>query len=296
MRHGNITVSSSLALVLALVTVTLLAAGCKSYQIESRWAQEPVRVDGQMLEWNDVPLTYVEKSNVQMGLRNDEENLYVLFCFYEAKWARAIRMEGVTVWLDDSGRKKKNLGLCYTGGPPVPELTGSLRTRGERTDEVGMAKGSRERLRKVKTPPPEKLTVLTKNGEWTVASAADSSGDPIVRSDVVKGLYVYEFSFPLRDEHARDFAMAAQPGQAVSLGFEWGGMSDAERKSMMEQMGGGGDVGRGRGRGGGMGRGGRGGGKGPGGGRGGRGGTTAPQIPEEQEVWFKATLALPPEE
>jgi hypothetical protein len=213
-----------------------------------------------MSEWNEVPLTYIEESDVQVGLRNDEKNLYVLFCFYDAKWARAIRMDGITMWLDGSGKRKKHLGLCYTGGPP------------------------------------EKLTAVTKEKQWTIASATDGSGDPIVRSGSVRGLYVYEFSVPLGGEDARDFALAAQPGQAISLGLKWGGMNDDDRKRMTEQMSGRGGMGPGGGRGGGVGRGGRGGGKGPGGRRGGPGGMERPESSEEQEVWLRTTLALPSEQ
>ncbi|KPJ59343.1 MAG: hypothetical protein AMJ46_11445 [Latescibacteria bacterium DG_63] len=293
MKQKNIVARLSGTLVISLLTLAVFAAGCKSYKVESRWAAEPVGIDGKMTEWKDVPLTYIEKSQVQLGISNDGENLYVLFCFFDSEWARLIRSGGITVWLDESGKKRKELGLRYTGGPPLKELreAGMIAEGG---DQGESRSPQRERFRQTAALAPEKLVVITKAGEQTMALSTDGSGDSFVKSGVFKGLYIYEFSIPLESEADRDLAMAAGLGKTVSLGFEWGSMSESDRKRMMELMGGRpGGAGPGGGRGGGMGPGGMGrGGMGPGG-PGGSGGKGGPQLPEKQEVWLKATLAVP---
>ena len=74
-----------------------------------------------MTEWPSGSTVYFEDSGVQLGLRNDSQNLYILFRFGNQAWARAIRMGGLTLWLDNSGKKKKDIGIRYNGGPSFPD-------------------------------------------------------------------------------------------------------------------------------------------------------------------------------
>jgi len=84
------------------------------------------------------------------------------------------------------------------------------------------------------------------------------------------------------------YGIGAKPGQAICLGFEWGGVRMGDHRRMMQERGGG----HGGGWGGGM-EGGR-----PGEGRGGmEGGRGDPGMrpPEKQEIWVKTSLASSPE-
>lgn len=110
------------ALLLLTLSSIFFLASCKSEKAEIYWSAEPVQIDGQMTEWAGKPTNYLGKSGVQLSLRNDSENLYVLFRFSNQEWARLIRMGGVTLWLDNSGKKKKDFGLRYTGGPSPSEM------------------------------------------------------------------------------------------------------------------------------------------------------------------------------
>jgi hypothetical protein len=285
----NLTAIRSVVLMVSVLAVAALTAGCKPQKVESHWAPQPVHVDGQIPEWGDIPLTYFKDSDVQLGLCNDSKNLYVLFCFYDARWARVIRMGGLTVWLDDSGKKNKVLGLRYTGGPPLSELQESGMP-GERETSGRRPAGEREGVLHRQALISNQLTIIDKKRNKTTTLSADVSRGPIVGSGVVQDLYAYEFSIPLQSAENTDWVMVARPGQAISLGFEWGGMGD--RRRVTEDMGGdragGGDWGTGP-------RGGHGGGRGGfgGGGRGGLGGGERPQLPEKQEVWVSTILATP---
>jgi len=52
---------------------------------------------------------------VLLSLCNNSENLYVLFRFNNPEWARAIRMGGVTLWLDNTGKKVVFHDPCELG-------------------------------------------------------------------------------------------------------------------------------------------------------------------------------------
>ena len=108
-----------------LLTGLSLLAGCKSQEVQTNWAAEPVKVDGEMAEWTGGSTVYFEDIGVQLGLQNDSQNLYLLFRFSNQAWAHAVRMGGVTLWLDNSGKKKKDFGIRYTGGPILSGLQGT---------------------------------------------------------------------------------------------------------------------------------------------------------------------------
>ena len=163
---------------------------------------------------------------------------------------------------------------------------------GERGASGRQPGGGREGVLHRQALISNQLTIIDKKRNKTTTLSADVSRGPIVSSGVIQDLYAYEFSIPLQSVENTDWVLAALPGQAISLGFEWGGMGD--RRRMMEEMGGdragGGDwETRPRGE-----RGGDRGGFGGGGGRGGPGGGGPPHPPEKQQVWVTTVLATPP--
>ena len=287
-------------LIASVLAVATMTAGCGPAKVESHWATRSVHVDGQITDWDEIPLTYFKNSEVQLGLCNDGKNLYVLFCFYDVRWSRVIRMGGLTIWFDNTGKKNKLLGLRYTGGPPIAELrrTGVARDM----DEPGrQPAGEREGFPHRQPPASNQLTIIDKGRNKPTTLSANGSRGPIVSSGVTQDLYTYEFCIPLQSVENTDWVWVAAPGQAISLGFEWGGTGD--RRRMMEEMagerpggGGGGEEGAGPSGGPGGGPGGFGGGPGDfgGGGRGGPGGGGRPQLPEKQDIWVSTILATPP--
>jgi hypothetical protein len=266
---------------------SILIVGCKTQEVQTDWVAGPVKVDGEISEWNDMPMNYFEDSGIQLGLCNDQENLYILFRFNNTQWARAIRMSGLTLWLDNSGKKKKDFGIRYTGGPSLPDLQ-KLGGPGGGFRE-GLTPEQQKRLAEIEKEMVDQITVIDKKGNREITLRPDGSGGPAVCFDSLRGIYAYEFSIPLQKGDAFDCAIGAKPGQTICLGLEWGGMGDRQR--MRQGMGGG--MGPPPGGGGGMPPvgGGMGGGP-PGGGKGG----PRMQQPEKQEVWVKTKLASLPEE
>lgn len=286
MAYKNlITMNKKAIMFLALVGLILLA-GCNTQQVETQWSTGSVKVDGEITEWGDISTSYFEESGVQLGLCNDTDNLYVLFRFNDPQWARAIRMGGVTLWMDNSGKKKKDFGIRYTGGPPPSDLKepegpspGGFRE--------SLTPEQQERLADVEKEMADRITVVDKKANREITLRPDGSGGPVVCFASLQGIYAYEFSIPLEKGDVFDCAIGAKPGQTICLGLEWGGMGDRQR--MRQGMG----AGKGPSPGGGgsmpPGGGGMGGGP-PGGGRGG----SRMQAPEKQELWVKTELALPP--
>lgn len=268
----------------------ILMGGCKSTEVQSHWSAEPVKVDGEMTEWPSGSSVYFEDSGVQLGLCNDSQNLYILFRFGNQAWARAIRRGGLTLWLDNSGKKKKDIGIRYNGGLSLldsemqkPGMAGE----GGFLDSLTPEQKERFMQRQKKDMADQLKVIYKKSGQEIFIPTNGSSG-PAVSFGSPQGTYTYEFSIPLEKSDVSHYGIGAQPGQAISLGLEWGGMSESDRKRMREEMGGGppGGMGGGPPGGGGMPPGGG----PPGGGRGGPG----MQPSEKQEIWVKTQLASPP--
>ncbi|UCE19852.1 MAG: hypothetical protein JSV84_05795 [Gemmatimonadota bacterium] len=282
---NNLLSSSPKVFLLLTMTLPALIVGCKGQQeVEMHWSAHSIQVDGRMTDWTAIPTMFFEERAVQLGLANDSEKLHILFRFGNEMWARFIRMGGLTLWVDNSGEKKKAFGLRYTGGPPLPEGQGQgMGGEGGFLDRLTEEQKERLRQREIKT---DQITVVTKDSDSIDTLPIDGSRGPAVSFADLQGIYTYEFSIPLQKSDPTTYGIDAQPGQALGLGLEWG-LSDEDRKRMMEEM-----------RGGGM-RGGMGGGRpggvrgGMGGGWGGMGNMPRPQMPGKHEIWVKTVLASP---
>lgn len=284
MFSKDIVRSGAKSLLLLTFVGLILSTSCKTQEVQTHWSAEPVKVDGEMAEWPSGSTVYFEDSGVQLGLRNDSENLYILFRFGNQAWARAIRMGGLTLWLDNSGKGKKDIGIRYNGGPSVSDLQ-KMRPSSEGGFRENLTPEQQQRLAEMEKTTADQIIVINKKTNQEMTMRADGSGGPAVSFASPQGTYTYEFSIPLQKSDVSHYGIGAQPGQVISLGLEWGGMSESDRQRMMRE-GGGGMGGEPPG----------GGGMPPGGGRphgGGRGGPGM-QSSEKQEIWVKTQLVSPP--
>ncbi len=271
---------------------------CKTPEVQTKWSSTPAKIDGKMDDWANVPMVYFEDPGVQLGLRNDSDNIYILFRFNNEAWAQAIRMGGLTIWFDGSGKKKKETGIRYTGGPSFFDFQ-KMKPSNEGGFEESMTQEQKQRLaeREKNMVMADQIVAVGKKGVQVRKLAIDGSDGPAVSFDSSKGkgACTYEISLPLQKSDVSRYGIGVQPGQIVSLGLEWGGMTIPDRKSRGGNPPGGmgGPPGGGSG---GSPPGGMGGGP-PGGMGGGRdngpGSGLDNKASEKQELWLKTKLALP---
>ena len=284
MIKRNLRMVSIKTLLLFTLSSLCLLVGCGTQKVEIHWSAEPMQIDGEMTEWGGMPTSYFEDSGVQLGLCNDSENLYILFPFSNQTWARAIRMGGVTLWLDNSGKKNKDFGIRYTGGPSPSEMQ-KPGMAGEGGFQDNLTPEQKERLKKQQESMADQIKIIYKKSGQEISIPANDSSGPAASFASVQSIYSYEFRLPLQKSGAFDYGIGAQPGQTISLGLEWGDIEMGDRQSMRQQGGGGMGMPPGGGPPGGGGMGGR-----PPSGPGGPG----MQKPEKQELWVKTQLASPP--
>lgn len=262
----------------------LFLIGCKKEILQSGWPTEKMTTDGSAHDWSNLKsFKLFNEIGVVAGVSNDSTDLRILFRFKNSQWARAIVMNGLTIWIDPSDGKKKKFGMRYAGGPNLSELPNF----GERMGRFGesMTDEQKDRFESRQKRRGDRIEIIDKNRDTVLFIPRDGSKGPAVAYASDKGIYTYEFSIPMGSPVGEYYAIETAPGRAISIGIEWGGMSKEDRKAMeemrKERAGGGG------GRRGGFGGGGRGGGGSRSGGMG-RGGM------EAQEYWLKVVLAKAP--
>lgn len=278
MDYNNHTARGATAPTLLTLAGLILATGCNVQEVPSHWSTQPVQVDGKTTDWSNKPMTFFQDEGVALGLSNDAENLCILFRFQDPKWARTIRMTGLTLWLDVNGKKGKNFMIRYKGGPSLARM----RAAGEGGDLDHIPPELNECLMRQEGSSEDRFTCFVKDRIIEKSIPTDGSQGPAASYDTSLGFYSYEFSVPLQESEVRYYGIGAQPGQTISIGAVWGNMSNlrGKGKGRSGMNGGRGGMGGGppdRGR--------------MGGGRGSKGGGRM-QPPEKQEVWVKTQLAL----
>lgn len=170
---------SAIALLSLTLAGTILLLSCKNTEVQSHWSAEPVKVDGEMSEWSSGSTVYFEDSGVQLGLRNDSQNLYILFRFGNQAWARAIYRGGLTLWWDNSGKNKKDFGIRYAGGPSISEMQrGEMPNRGGFWDSL--TPEQQQRITDMQTASANQIIVINKKSDQEIAISADGSSGPAV--------------------------------------------------------------------------------------------------------------------
>ncbi|MFZ2054115.1 MAG: hypothetical protein WAU81_07945 [Candidatus Aminicenantales bacterium] len=259
--------------IFAFFLLAAAACGKRVYVVESLIPRQEIVIDGKADDWKGA-LSFVDEEALFIGFQNDRSHLFICLQAGTERVPRRLLRQGMTVWFDPTGEKKKTLGVRYPLGGPL-----EVWDRQMMRDQPGEAQEKRpedlldelEVLRSGKGPP-ERMTLdeAKKDG---LEVRVDSSG----------GFFAYELKIPLAPSANRRFSLGIQPDAVIGIGFE-------TEKWTRERTPGGtpGDIDGGRG-----GMGGRPGGMGGRPGRMGRGGEAGmiPDIPEPIKIWARVRLA-----
>ena len=268
MRRGSIII-----LIALLLSFPFHSSGCGEEEIESRWRDREIKIDGDASEWRGTEQYSDDDKGVRFAVFNDGEYLYMCFTTWNTRTQQQILVRGLTVWFDPDGGDDRAYGIDFpmTKGPE--EMRGLLDS------------ASRDRARAI-----EDLLIRARS-EMIIGRTQDSDGQWMFVEDAVElgieavldmddRILVYELKVPITGGQGLPFPDGLIAGGIVGLGFEMGEIDMEEmRNSMMQERPQGGRGGRG----------------GMGGMRGGRGqGDMRAAMTEELEAWMKITLATAP--
>jgi hypothetical protein len=276
----------------------------------SAWRTSPFAADGVDGDWTGTA-TPLSGGPVAVGVMNDGEFLYLRVRAFDRGAQMQLLFGGLTVWFDPNGGDKKTFGIRYPVGSPLPaprsrgnrpasrpasgpEDQPAGGGRGEPTGEPG-ARGGPVVPADMSEVVPRRLEVLGPGKDEARSLVLDHADGISVALGRNEGVLIYELRVPLKKNADLPYAIGADPGAVIGVGFDSPKMK-RERPPETEASGGrgggaGGPSGGGIGGIGGMGRGGP-----MGMGRGGPEGGGPSQLPESAKpwkTWIKVQLARP---
>ncbi|HMA54422.1 MAG TPA: hypothetical protein VKT17_08160, partial [Acidobacteriota bacterium] len=217
------------ALMLAAAVIIGLAVptSAKDAVVESLWTARPLTVDGVAQEWEDANPVFDKASGAQYALKNDGQDLYIVMVLRDQVGRSTIDYTGMKIFVTAGPKKSKDTGVLFMQKSLTPdELIASLEKKGETlTDE-----------RKAEIRKQTKYAVFVEEAitpkKGAAASETDAGLAPALFRSVQKGqVSVYEFKIPL--SRIGEQGSPVQPGSAIKVGFEWGGMTKEIMKNLM---------------------------------------------------------------
>lgn len=268
----------------ALMLLTnVLFMGCENKTIQSNWTETSITIDGNSDDWAESRLEYNKENQAVFGFMNDQDNLYLLFRINDRALDRRSPFAMLTLWFDATNRKKKSLGISYSGFPHGR----NLESQTPRPEDIrggfweSLTEEQKEKLLKKRAEMQGMIRVIDKSkGKEEIISPGGDKG-PAVGYNYEKGIiHTYELRIPINKKEGDRFGINVELSNKIALGFELGkGAPDTRRRMMGEGM-------QGEKRRGGMGRG-----MGGGHGREGRGEMGRQGVRINPEFWITVVLA-----
>jgi hypothetical protein len=218
---------------LMILTPVLISAG---EVVQSKWAAPAPDIDGQIGEWQGETMSLQKNVDVEYALRNDGSNLYILFVFKNPKYLSSIEQTGMTLYASTSGKKDKDFAVKFIRKAVNGEqLVAYMEKQGQPLSE--------DRKQELINKPQFvvfEATAINKKGEEIFPSGPVPDVElPGFRYGRLNDQIVYELRIPLCSREHHPTGIGAEPGTAIKLGFEWGGMTDEMKEAMRGGRGGG---------------------------------------------------------
>lgn len=84
---------------------------CIASSITSHWVDGKVTIDGDNREWQDKELFV--GSGIFISVANNDDNIFVSLRTNNEQLAQKFSLFGLTLWINNKGKKKKNSGILY---------------------------------------------------------------------------------------------------------------------------------------------------------------------------------------
>ncbi len=221
----------TVCLVLILVALFVISPPAFSQKniILSRWTDSPAVIDASDEEWQGEALFSEEKAGAEYFLRNDSDNLYLLFIIKDKNFLSSLEGTGITVYFNTEGKKKKDSGLRFFKRiATADEIIQVLESRGQALSE--------EQKEQLKASPSFFLydfeTIQKKKDDAEEARPDGDSQLPTFKYATKGEMTVFEFRVPLSQED-QPFGIGVEPGGTLKLGFEWGGLTQQMKAARM---------------------------------------------------------------
>lgn len=216
-----------------LVLSLVLPGFSKTATDESVWTGKPVTIDGQNKDWQDVQPLEKKKLKIDYAFKNDANNLYVLFTFKDFKYLSTLNSSGITLWLNSDGKKKKNYGIKFLRRMITADHFIALLER----QHGPLPEDKKNEIKKKESYTIYQNGVVKKDSEVIIPIKVASAQAPAFLVSATSETMAFEFRIPLKNEEGKIVGIGTEPGKAIAIGFEWGGMTNEYKAMMTKKMG-----------------------------------------------------------
>jgi len=274
-------------LLLSTLCLTMLMMACEEEaKIQSSWRDREVRVDGKDHEWQGSPQYYDEDTRSVISILNDENHVFILLSANKPEIQKQILIQGLTLWLEKDGEKKRKIGVHFPVGIPREKRMSISRGAAEEVSGTfgEFPKGAQGSIREFPKMEQGEIQLLgpREYEQKTMPLAEISKYGIEVKINETKRHLVYELKMPITKTEENHHAFLHPGKESFRIGFQTGEAEEKEARLIGRQTPNGADSSEGaRGKPGGIGG-------GPSGGKGKRseGGKVEPF-----EIWLAVTLA-----
>lgn len=199
---------------------------------DSVWAAQPPKIDGTGKDWEGTTFAQWEKGAVQYAFRNDGNNLYLLFMITDPKMRSTIEELGLTIFVDPAGKESKDYGINFRRKRiTANESIALLEKQGFVSDE------QKEKMRAAPFYNYYFAVVVNSKGEIVPVPQGVAGPPALFKYATEKKTLVNELMIPLVRVNPALPGLGAAPGATLSIGFEWGGPTEEQRKALARARG-----------------------------------------------------------
>ncbi|NOR45838.1 MAG: hypothetical protein GQ534_09660 [Candidatus Delongbacteria bacterium] len=203
-----------------LIFVFLFFTGCSKTIIRSKRYDEIMDIDT-ISKKNNSKL-YLKEKDIIISILNNDRYLYIYFLPKSKNALKQIMKQGLYVWFDPKGNKKKVLGLKFPLGNKNLSRGGNQNIDHKSDDNIG---------KKIEIYKDENELV-----EIIPFVMLDSYG--IELKTEFTNNFIYQLKIPIKKDIDHPFAINCEPGKEFSIGFVTPEikLSDNKSKGTMDNM------------------------------------------------------------
>jgi len=212
--------------ILSVLVLAVLLTGCNSIELQSSWKDRTIKIDGNDDDWKDQKY-YIREKNITVGVMNDEKYLYLCFYPTNRKLGEQLLKQGLTIWFNGEGKKKKDFGIKFPLG-----LKNSMKDRSNKDSNIkGMEP---EMIERIVSEMSNKLEILGSRTEDVKTIEIKNLVGMEIALGVQKGVFVYELKIPYKHNQVYSATIGAEPGSEIYLYFETPETDFEEKKSQID--------------------------------------------------------------
>lgn len=200
-------------LILASLTLTFVQSAAARPKLKCSRAENAITIDGVNKEWIG-QLKVIKKTDLAVGVKRDQEFLYLAVLFSESPYQDQVLNQGMTVWFDPDGGKNETIGINFPsrsmGEPDFREPDNHEENESEPPEKPGRKNLDEAEYFLVLGPGKNQRTQMGFSEGEIIQVRAAENGQTMF----------YELRIPLEQSDAQPYGIGVKPGKKLGIGLK----------------------------------------------------------------------------